>query len=62
MLECGGAVQVFLELSELAVDVDIAFTAQPVGFSVRRVDESSGLGIGRLHDAMHDGFFVDLVP
>jgi hypothetical protein len=45
-----GGVEVLLELRELAVDVDIALTAQSVGLDVCGVDEPGGLGVGRLHD------------
>src|ERR1700733_6609393 len=45
-----GGVEVLLELGEFAVDVDVAFAAQPVSLGVRRVDQPGGLGVGRLHD------------
>src|ERR1700744_4454600 len=45
-----GGVEVLLELGELAVDVDVAFAAQPISLHVGGVDQPGRLGIGRLHD------------
>lgn len=42
------AVEVILELGQLVVDVDVAFTAQPIGLGVCRVDQPGGLGVSRL--------------
>src|SRR5258707_15167310 len=60
---CGGAqlmaaaahrtqssVQEVLELRELAVDIDVALTAQTVGFSMRRIDQTGRLRGRGLHD------------
>src|SRR5262245_4105692 len=45
-----GSVQEVLELCQLVINVDVALAAQAVGFGMRRVDKSDGLGRSRLHD------------
>lgn len=44
------AVEVILELGQLVVDVDVAFTTQPISLGVCRVDQPGGLGVSRLDD------------